>query len=310
MPYPMMGSSQSHWNNVPDFVGIGAAKVREDTASDALGAEASNSRPREAPPARRPRRTQTLSDRERELNYALVAAHRNLTRMSQYMLKLEARAKIATQEETRLTIEATLENQQHSSRADTDDDGDYHAQLIEDVTRLSDQVWNRMFLVDKSFTRTSRQHRKENGHSGPIPLLGESHTKHWLDREAERTASGLLHEETFFYTVRDLAAGRPLTEWLEYIRDWLHRIQGDDGLVGVREDRVVAIAWAFLDRAIRPPARPRVSTTVHEFIAEWDSLRRSGAFDGALEEPESQMEVDAEVLESLRPIWSARHKPL
>ncbi|KAK8022931.1 hypothetical protein PG991_006812 [Apiospora marii] len=321
MPYPMMGSSQSYWNNVPDFVGVGAATVPDDnTVSEAVGADdpSNKNKPRGAPPARRPRKkTQTPVDRERELNYALVAAHRNLTRMSQYLLKLQARADMATDEDMRLTLEATLENHQHSTRQDGSEEDEespdgYHARLVEDVSRLSDQLWNRMYTLDRDIRYLSRQHRREEGNggrSGRIQLRGESHTQHWLDAKLERLVSGLQGEETFFYTVRDLAAGRPLTEWMGYIRDGLQRVADAGGPGPVREDRVVAIAWSFLDRAIRP-SRPRVSTTVNRFVAEWDSLRRGGAFDAALEEPERQVEIDAEVLESLRPIWAARHKPL
>ncbi|KAK8054095.1 hypothetical protein PG996_013396 [Apiospora saccharicola] len=329
MPYPMdfrsprkqpgagestASGSQGLWSSAPDFVGIGIATIPEDTVSNDFDfdTDPSNNKPQRPRPARRHKRCKTPVERERELNYALVAAHRNLTRISQYMLKLEARANLATQEDMRLTCEATVDNQEHSSRdlmTETDDGGDYHARLIEDVDRISGQVWKRMFRLDKDFTRMSRKNRREEGgKSGPIQLRGESHTKNWLEREQEKAANGLLEEETLFYTVRDMMAGRPLTEWFGYIRDLVHGMREEDG-PSTLEYRIVAVAWSFLDRAIRPP-RPRFSTTVTQFIAKWDSLRRGGAFDRAREEPERQRESDAEVLESLKDLWSARHKPL
>ncbi|KAK8115861.1 hypothetical protein PG984_012363 [Apiospora sp. TS-2023a] len=326
MPYPMdfrpprkqpgagestASNSQSRrWSSAPDFVGIGMATIPEDTVNNVFDTDPSINKSQRPRPARRHKKPKTPAERERELNYALVAAHRNLTRISQYMLKLEARANMATQEDMRLTCEATVENQEYSSRdfTTTENDHDYHAQLIEDVDRISGQVWKRMFRLDKDFTRMSRKARhEEGGKSGPIQLRGESHTKNWLEREQEKAANGLLEEETLFYTVRDMMAGRPLTEWFGYIRELVHGMR-DDG-PSTLEYRIVAVAWSFLDRSIRPP-RPRFSTTVTQFIAEWDSLRRSGAFDRALEEPERQRESDAEVLESLKDLWSARHKPL
>lgn len=317
---PTAGSSQSCSNNVLYFSVSSSAGAVPDyvpayTNSNAVGPDPRSNKPQDPPPAPHPKKAKTPALRERELNYALFAAHRNLTRISQYVLKLEARANIATQEDERLTIEATFENNQHSSRDGSKDrdleKGDYHAQLIEDVSRLGDQVWNRMFLVDKHFTHTSRKSRKEvGGKSGPIQLRSESHTKNWLNMKLESNAP--LDEETLFYTVWDMAKGRPLSDWFGYIRDMLRRRDNGEG-DGPRkpwEGRVVAVAWPFLDRAIRPPRRPRVSTTVMQFIVEWDSLRRRGAFDQALENPGAQRESDAEILESLKLLWSAQERPL
>ncbi|KAK8084303.1 hypothetical protein PG997_005574 [Apiospora hydei] len=267
-------SSQRRWNDVPDF----SFDIDEVNAViDALDAEINShaqAPPRSLPkPTTGPRRARTPAERERELNYALVAAHRNLTRMSQYVLKLEARANLATKEDLRQTLEVTYENNQHSSFTSREDGGhhhQYHEQLVEDVSRLSDQVWNRLYLVDKSFRRLSRKNRHApDGQSGPITLQGETHTKTWLERVAESNA--LLDEETLFYTVRDTAAGWPLADWFAYIRDLC---KNKNGAEPMREDRVVAIAWAFMDRAIRPPARPRLSTTVEQFTREWEVLRR------------------------------------
>ncbi|KAK7942616.1 uncharacterized protein PG986_011729 [Apiospora aurea] len=326
MPYPIgfrqgrqqpgagsyTNDNSSRWNDVPDF----SFDIDEvNAAIDALDTEITSHnqaplRPLPKPTAG-PKRARTPAERERELNYALVAAHRNLTRMSQYVLKLEARANLATKEDLRQTLEATYENNQHSSSTSREGDGghhhQYHEQLVEDVSRLSDQVWNRLYLVDKSFRRLSRKNRQApDGRSGPITLQGETHVKTWLERAAESNA--VLGEETLFYTVRDMAAGRPLADWFVYIRDLCTNKK--DGAEPMREDRVVAIAWAFMDRAIRPPARPRLSTTVEQFTREWEALRRSGALEGALEDPDGQQESDAEILESWKGIWAARQRPL
>ncbi|KAK8068959.1 hypothetical protein PG994_005575 [Apiospora phragmitis] len=296
MPYPidfckqsgasesMGGKSQSRWNF--SFENI-KETVSDDTGGDPLDAEPSNDA--QAPPVpppeptARPKKAQTPAERERELNYALVAAHRNLTRISQYVLKLEAYANIATKEDVRQTLEATLENSQHSSRdaksTESSSEDGRHERLIEDVSRHSEHVWYRVYL-----------------------LWGESSTKPWLERVLE--ANRVMDEEIIYYTVRDMAAGRPLAVWLGYIRDMCHR--GDEP---AREGRVVAIAWAFLDRGIRP-SRPGHGTTVAQFIAEWDALRKRGAFNEALENPESQRGSDAEILASLKGLWSARMRPL
>ncbi|KAK8044521.1 hypothetical protein PG993_004545 [Apiospora rasikravindrae] len=309
------GSSQSRWNNVPNLsLEDGNDAVADDNYIDVLNAaiDALDAASSQVPPPLPPKpttsskRARTPAERERELNYALVAAHRNLTRMSQYVLKLEARANLATKEDLRQTLEATYENNEHSSSASSELDEEHrrHEQLVEDVSRLSDQVWTRLYLVDKSFRRVSRKNRQgADGPSGPITLQGETHTKTWLERVIESNA--LLEEETLFYTVRDMAAGRSLADWFGYIRDLCK-----NGAEPVREDRVVAIAWSFLDRAIRPPSRPGLSTTVDQFTKEWEALRRGGAFDGALDNPWNQQDSDEEILKSLKGVWSARQRPL
>ena len=255
-------NSQSQWCNVPAF-SFDSGNETTSNESNRDSSTADQSSTDDQPPlppspevTTEPKGVRTPAERERELVQALVAAHRSLTRISQYVLKLEARAGIATKEDVRQTLDATLENIAYSSQASlAGPDPTRDGRLGPDVARLGDQVWARVYLADQSLTRTSRQNRTDDGRSGPIRLRGEG-------------------------------GGPP------------------------REDRVVAIAWAFLDRAIRPPRRPSRSTSVAQFVAEWEKLRKSGAFDAALKEPDSQRGSDAQILKNLKGIWSARVRPL
>ncbi|KAK8121154.1 hypothetical protein PG999_005274 [Apiospora kogelbergensis] len=307
-------NSQSQWCNVPAFsFDSGNETTSNESNRDSSTADQSSTDDQPPlPPSPEvttdPKSVRTPAERERELVQALVAAHRSLTRISQYVLKLEARAGIATKEDVRQTLDATLENIAYSSQASlAGADPTRDGRLGPDVARLGDQVWARVYLADQSLTRTSRQNRTDDGRSGPIRLRGESHTKAWLD--AVVASNALMDEATVFYTVRDLAAARPLGLWIAYLRDTLTQVGGEGG-GPPREDRVVAIAWAFLDRAIRPPRRPSRSTSVAQFVAEWEKLWKSGAFDAALKEPDSQRDSDAQILKSLKGIWSARVRPL
>ncbi|KAK8878917.1 hypothetical protein PGQ11_000211 [Apiospora arundinis] len=305
--------SQSRWGNVPSF-SFDANNNKEPTpehggSESSFATRSKDFRAPLPPPASKTapeERALTLEEKERERNYRLVTAHRNITRMSQYILKLEVRANIATKEDVRQTLETTLENIQYSSRDNmTSEDPGQNGKLLEDLVRVSDQTWNRLYLVDQSFTRISRQNRTDDGCSGPIPLRGESYTKAWLDSVI--ASNSLMDEGTIFYTIQDLASGRPLSLWLTYIRETL--FQFGDGSPA-RDDRVLSIAWSFLDRAIRPSSRPGPTTTVAQFVAEWEAMRKSGAFDSARLDPESQRESDAKLLTSIKGIWSARARPL
>ncbi|KAK8097836.1 uncharacterized protein PG998_013322 [Apiospora kogelbergensis] len=299
-------NSQSQWCNVPAF-SFDSGNETTSNESNRDSSTADQSSTDDQPPlppspevTTEPKGVRTPAERERELVQALVAAHRSLTRISQYVLKLEARAGIATKEDVRQTLDATLENIAYSSQASlAGADPTRDGRLGPDVARLGDQVWARVYLADQSLTRTSRQNRTDDGRSGPIRLRGESHTKAWLD--AVVASNALMDEATVFYTVRDLAAARPLGLWIAYLRDTLTQVGGEGG--GRRA------------RTASSPSPGRFWTAPFarrggRFVAEWEKLWKSGAFDAALKEPDSQRDSDAQILKSLKGIWSARVRPL
>lgn len=245
----------------------------------------------------------TPQKREREIAYALASTHRNLTRMSQYILKLEARAKTATKLHIRKTLDATAQDSYYASKDDTEPG---HKQLIDDINALSQGVWARLFSLDREFRRMSRANRDPDGHSTPFALQGESYVKRWT--EAEIKAVRFRNEETCFYTVADMGTSRGFRDWVNYLRR-LFQLSEDEGDSNPADElRLVQTAWHFLDRSIRGP-RPENPTTVNEFVQHWESLRCSGAFREALADPKRQERDDEELLKALRAIWSSRMMP-
>jgi hypothetical protein len=239
-----------------------------------------------------------LRKREREIAYALASTHRNLTRMSQYLLKLEARANTATKLHIRKTLDTTVQDSYYASKDDTEPG---HKKLIEDINNLSQGVWERLFSVDKQFRRLSRENRDVNGLSTPFELQGESYVKRWAEWEIK--AIQLRNEESCFYTVADMGTSRGFRDWVIYLQELFQ--MGDNP---AEELRLVQAAWHFLDRSIRGP-RPENPTTINDFVQDWESMRCSGAFRDAVADPKRQERDDQELMKALQTIWSSRMLP-
>ncbi|KAI0129695.1 hypothetical protein BJ170DRAFT_692361 [Xylariales sp. AK1849] len=233
--------------------------------------------------------------KEREISYALASTHRNLTRMSQYILKLEARAKAVSNIHVRKTVDAIIEDNYYTSKDDTEPG---HTQFIEDIKSLSNDTWNRLLSLDREFRRMSRENRDAAGNSMPFQLHGESYVKRWVQGEIDNNS--LRGEETCFYTVEDMASGRGFRDWMKYLKE---TYQFDCTPAG--EFRLAQMAWHLLDRAIRP-AKPDNPTSMNDFIRDWESLRSSGAFQEAVDDPGRQNREDEDALKTIQKVWSAR----
>lgn len=251
----------------------------------------------------------TRDEEDSFVRYDLVSTHRNLTRMSQYLLKLEARTATASKIHVRKTLDAMVENVEYSRGDDLkgsrSEPGHHphphsHHQLIFDIECLSSDVWGRMHQLDREFRRLSRETRDaETGRSRAFELRGESYVKRWLAQELAN--NGLRAEETIWYTVTDMANQRCLRDWL----DLLAHVHGRGATPIADEERLVQLAWHYLDRAIRPP-KPEIAMKAAEFINWWHDLRMSGAFDGAKSDPDSQKREDEDALKALQSIWATK----
>ncbi|KAI8628496.1 hypothetical protein F5Y19DRAFT_465166 [Xylariaceae sp. FL1651] len=279
------------------------AKLVEDTQAPKLTTGTTNSSNDPWP------RTQTgkLTEeafRERELQYALSTTRRNLTRVSQFLLKLEARAGKATKEGIRQTLDATVRDNNYDFNTCGSEGGPPdadHKGEIEEIKHLSEGLYNRLYLIDRHWRRLARETSDAEGHSPEISLLSEPDIKEWL--KIELRTNHLATEETCFFTVQDLASHRSFRDWAVY----LQKLCGF-GEHPSDEAKLVELAWRFLDRNLRGP-RPVNPTPLEQFIKELEDKKRRGVWAEALKNPKKQQEDDAEAWRAMRRYWSSRTAP-
>ncbi|KAI0007552.1 hypothetical protein F4779DRAFT_629035 [Xylariaceae sp. FL0662B] len=257
-------------------------------------AESSNSKSAQAP-ANKSRKLSEEEYRERHLAYTIQSTRRNLTRVNQFILKLEARTNKATKEGIRQTLDATVVDNNctfgENSNLTQEDE-------IEELKYLSEGILQRLYLVDRHWRRQAREARDDQGKSPDIHILSEPDVREWL--KVEIRTNPLSSEETCYYTAQDLADGRSFRDWLIY----LHKIC-EFGDHPSDESKLVELAWRFLDRNIRGP-RPLNPTRVEDFILELENKSRAGAFKDALKDPKKQELDDEQAWKSIRRYWSSR----
>ncbi|KAJ8116770.1 hypothetical protein ONZ43_g4363 [Nemania bipapillata] len=242
--------------------------------------------------------------REREVQYALSTARRNLTHVSQFLLKLEARAGKATKEGIRQTLDATVADMNYDFNACGTDGGPPdadHKSEIEEIKNLSRELYKRMHLLDRYWRRIARQTRDSEGRSPNISILSEGDIREWINVEIK--TNHLMGEETCFYTVRDLVVNRPFRDWVSYLQQLCKFSDHPSD-----QAKLVELAWRFLDRNLRGP-RPLNPTSIEQFIADLDARRRGGKFDELHKTPKKQEEDDAEAWKTMKRYWSSRTPP-
>ncbi|KAJ8128416.1 hypothetical protein O1611_g5218 [Lasiodiplodia mahajangana] len=242
--------------------------------------------------------------REREVQYALSTARRNLTHASQFLLKLEARAGKTTKEGIRQTLDATVKDMNYDFNACGTDgappDAD-HKSEIEEIKQLSRELYNRLYLVDRHWRRVARETRDSEGRSPNISILSEGEVREWI--KVEIKTNHLATEDACFYTAADLATGRSFRDWITYLQKACNF--GDHP---VEQAKLVEFAWRFLDRNLRGP-RPVNPTSVEQFITDLDARRKSGIWDEIRKNLEKQEQDDAEAWRAMRKYWSSRTAP-
>ncbi|KAI0430028.1 hypothetical protein F5Y09DRAFT_356433 [Xylaria sp. FL1042] len=236
--------------------------------------------------------------REREIEYALSTTRRNLTHISQFLLKLEARAGKVNSEGIRQTLDATVSDMNYDFSVP--DPGHYN--VIEEIKNLSSELYYRLYIVDRHWRRVARDAQKAGEEPSSIGIRSEPDVREWINTELK--ANHLRAEETCFYTVSDLAANRSFYDWITYLR----------GLCDFRdhpnkEGKLVELAWRFLDRNLRGP-RPVIPTTAEQFIEDLYRKWKSGVWAEVLKNPKKQELDDVEAWKTLRRYWTSRTAPI
>ncbi|KAI1637728.1 hypothetical protein F4809DRAFT_603150 [Biscogniauxia mediterranea] len=265
------------------------SKVEEKTATAPTGVSAA---------------TSSETSREQEIAEALAAAHKSLTRMSQFVLKLEARTGKATKEGIRHTLDATVRHNTREfggSREDLD-----HKSEIDEIKDLSAGISHRLWLVDRHLRRRDRLARNAEStasDNSEVEIHGERFVREWLKTETRTTH--LSAEEKCFYTGHDLANDRSFVEWINYLRK-----VGKFRDTPHDESKLVELAWCFLDRNLRGPSPPTsTSATIETFVLDLETKKQNGAFVEVLQNPDKQVEQDREAWRAMRRCWSSRTFP-
>ncbi|KAI1183284.1 hypothetical protein F5B17DRAFT_448725 [Nemania serpens] len=243
--------------------------------------------------------------REREVQYALSTARRNLTHASQFLLKLEARAGKTTKEGIRQTLDATVKDMNYDFGTCGSDGGPPdadHKSEIEEINQLSKELYNRLYLVDRHWRRIARETRDDQGRSPNITILSEGEVKEWIKVEIQ--TNHLTVEETCFFTVQDLQANRSLWDWATHLQEICKFSDHPTD-----EFKLVQLAWRFLDRNLRGP-RPLNPTSLEKFISDLNATRASGAWDKIRKNPRKQEQDDAEAWKAMKKYWSSRIAPM
>ncbi|KAI1388069.1 uncharacterized protein F4822DRAFT_444531 [Hypoxylon trugodes] len=233
---------------------------------------------------------------ERQIAYGLSTVRRNLTRLSQFILKLEARAGKVTKQGIQQTLDATVaDNTDRFER----DDYPTHLKEIEEIKHLTESTWQRLYLIDRHWKRQHRRLRDDEGKSPKIQLENEHAVKELL--EEEMRLSRVKSQETCFFTVGDLIKGREFIEWLTYLK-----------IIGRFKDhptdqmKLVNFAWEFLDRDLRGP-RPVNPTTMEEFADQLEEkYLRGGFYDAMTGDPEKADRDDENAWKAIEKFWFTR----
>ncbi|KAI0116763.1 hypothetical protein F4814DRAFT_260550 [Daldinia grandis] len=244
-------------------------------------------------PSKDPEKLTDDEFQERQIAYTLTTARRNLTRMSQFMLKLECRAGKITKEGIKHTLDATVAD----STAAANQYPTYQDEL-EEIKHLSNNVWQRLYLIDRYWQQQSRKARDAEGHSPPIELESEPAVKAFL--KEERQTNHLTSRDSCYYTAANLASGRRFEDWITYLKNFCE-FKDDPA----EETKLVHLAWRFLDRELRGP-RPTNPACIENFLAEINGQYQNGAFDGAIKNPEKREKDDDKAWGAIKKFWFSR----
>ncbi|KAI1775962.1 hypothetical protein F4818DRAFT_393741 [Hypoxylon cercidicola] len=225
---------------------------------------------------------------ERQIRSALSTAHKNLTKMSQLVLKLEYRTGKVTKEGIRQTLDATAA-ENYSSPG-------HHLEELEEIKFLSRSAWKRLYLIDRHWSRQSCSVHDSRGRSPGLRLRSDPSIKAMLKEEMRM--NHLAGDDTRCFTVGDLANGRRFKDWVAYLRDLCEFKDHPTD-----EAKLLELAWLFLDRALRGP-RPMASTKIDVFVAELEDKFTRGGFEEALKTPQKQQEEDEQAWKVIKKHWS------
>ncbi|KAI1208663.1 uncharacterized protein F4807DRAFT_430592, partial [Annulohypoxylon truncatum] len=217
--------------------------------------------------------------------------------MLQFILKLERRAGKVTKEGIRQTLDATVSTNTNTSEQDRN--LSLHEE-VENLQLLSENAWQRLYLVDRHWRGQSRQERnaQETQECPPIRIESEPSVKAWLKEEVR--INDTVGEDPCYYTIADLASGRSFEDWVAHLRDTCKFTDHP-----ADEAKLVELAWRFLDRSLRGP-RPDSGARVSDFILGLEEKSQSGVFREALENPRRQVEDDEQAWRAIRRCLGSR----
>ncbi|KAI5856171.1 hypothetical protein GGS23DRAFT_601279 [Durotheca rogersii] len=266
-----------------------ATKQREEPRE----AESSDAGPEEDPAGKL---TDEQAEERRQTAYALATTRRNLTRLSQCILKLECRAGKVTKEGIRQTLDATASGR---NLAEREDDGTSHRDEIEQLKLLSQSALHRLLLVDQHWRKQSRAARDPQGKCPDIRIKGEPEVKDWL--KVEMRTNHLTGDDACYFTLANLAEGRPFADWVAHLKT---ACEFEDDPAD--ETKLVSLAWRFLDRDLRGALPPATPTKIADFVEGLEAKRDSGSFGEALKDPKRREQEDEQSWEDIKKLWSGR----
>ncbi|KAL7622619.1 hypothetical protein AAE478_008132 [Parahypoxylon ruwenzoriense] len=232
---------------------------------------------------------------ERQVAYALSTARRNLTRMSQFILKLECRAGKVTKEGIRRTLDATVNDNRDPFEGRNSSS---YLDEIEELKHLSESSFHRLYLIDRHWRRQSRAARDAQGRSPDLQIKSEPEVKSWL--KVETRTNHLAGEDTCYFTVADLANGRRFKDWVINLRNTCEFKDHPTD-----EAKLVELAWRFLDRNLRGP-RPVALARIEDFVIELESKQENGGFDEALKDPKRNEQDNEQAWKDMKKYWFSR----
>lgn len=260
----------------------------------AVAAPSSTPRPRSSGPS------QALEQKQ-EADKALVEALQNLTKLSQYMLKLEVRVGKTTKEGIRQTLDDTADEAALEDSLLDSGHGLSHQELLQRVAHLSQETARRMHIVDRQWRKQSTRQQDGQATADDLRLRAEPDVKSWI--KVETRDSTVAGQDPCYFTAQNLAAGRKFRDWIIY----LQQLCGFQNTAADGE-KLLHLAWRFLDRDLRGPTPPAQTTSVEAFVAELEKKYKGGKFDAALSDPEKRERVDIDSWRRIRQLWSSRGK--
>ncbi|KAI1468988.1 uncharacterized protein F4812DRAFT_425378 [Daldinia caldariorum] len=246
---------------------------------------------------RSPKDPDTLSDdelQERQIAHALSTTRTNLTRISQFILKLECRAGKITKEGIKQTLDATVANVTTNAA----DNYPTYQDELEEIQHLSESTWQRLYLIDRHWRRQSNLDKDAGAPNSHIELESEPGVKAFL--KGERQSSHITSQDPCYYTAYNLVNGRRFEDWIAYLKDFCEFKENP-----TEETKLVHLAWRFLDRDLRGP-RPGKAARLQDFLDSLNDQYDNGAFDEAIKNPRKMEQDDDGAWGAIKKFWFTR----
>ncbi|KAK6948752.1 hypothetical protein Daesc_010523 [Daldinia eschscholtzii] len=284
-------------SSIPENERVFRTKARKNGSPTAIRPETPKKTDRVVTILEKPSKSQeTLTDdelQERKVAHALSTTRTNLTRISQFILKLECRTGKVTKEGIKQTLDATVANGSNAAN--------YYSTYqdeLEAIQHLSESTWQRLYLIDRHWRRQSNLDQDAGRPSSHIELESEPGVKAFL--KGERQNSHLTSTDPCYYTAYNLVNGRRFEDWIAYLKNFCEFKDNP-----TEETKLVHLAWRFLDRDLRGP-RPSDAACIQDYLDYLNNQYESGAFDEAIKNPRKREQDDDEAWGAIKKFWFTR----